>query len=402
MASKWICTVCGYVHEGDEPPDTCPVCGVPKEKFAPLVDVDDAAAADAVGAAAQDAAPATLEEVRDRAREKLQGVCAVYPSCDGIGEHLCNREAYGKKIGLGGAGSGASFAANSASLAAVKLRMRLVGEHFEPDTSADFLGQKLAFPIMGSSTAGFGGQDLMDERAFNDAALQGCLDAGTLSWRGDTEHYTLEHHATLDAIEAVGGRGIPIFKPRSQDDLKRLIERAVAAGVPALGVDLDGCGSTNMARAGQPVYRKSVTDLRELVTAASGTPFIAKGVLDPDDAEDCVDAGVRVVAVGNHGGRVLDSTLGTAEALPVIRERVGEGVTLTADGGVRTGYDALKLIALGADAVLIGRDLIRAVLGGGAPGVTLQMKRLQTVLAKAMLMTNCPTVSDITGDALVR
>lgn len=393
MAKVWRCTVCQYEHEGEEAPERCPVCGAPREKFVLVSEGEPEVVAEAGDT------PSTLEEVRDRARDKMQGICAVYPRCDGVFDHLCNREAYGNRIGLGGAGTGASFAANVSSLARHRLRMRLVGPHFEPDTSTRFLGQRLALPVMGSSTAGFGGHALMDERVFNDGALAGCLDAGTLSWRGDTEMYTLQSHATLDALEAVGGRGVPIFKPRSQDDLKRLMERAVEAGCPAVGVDLDGCGSTNMARAGQPVYRKSVAELRELVDHAS-IPFIAKGILDADDAEACVEAGVKVVAVSNHGGRVLDHTAGVAEVLPSIVERVGDQVTITADGGVRTGYDVLKMLALGADAVLLGRDLIRAVLGGGAPGVKLQMDRLRTVLAKAMLMTNCPTVRDITGAVL--
>ena len=400
MAKKWICTVCQYIHEGDAPPDRCPVCGAPREKFVLVEEgVASAGVASAGPPPSLSAPPTTLEEVRDRARDKLQNVCAVYPRCDGIGDHLCNREAYGNRIGLGGAGTGASFAANGSALGRLRLRTRLVGPHFEPDTSTVFLGRSLALPVMGSSTAGFGGFDPMDEAAFNQAAVAGCLDASTLSWRGDTERYTVTHHAALDAIEGAGGRGIPIFKPRSQDDLKRLIARAVTAGCPAVGVDLDGCGSTNMARAGQPVFRKSVAELKELVTLA-GIPFIAKGIMEADDAEACVEAGVRVIAVSNHGGRVLDSTPGVAEVLPEIVARVGQHATVTADGGVRTGYDVLKMLALGADAVLIGRDLIRAAIGGGATGVTLQLDRLRVVLGRAMLMTNCPTVAAIDGSVL--
>lgn len=397
MANVWRCSVCRYEHNEDESPERCPVCSAPREKFELVsggTNTDTPPRGDV-----SDDSPTTLEAVRDRARDKLQSVCAVYPQCDGISDHLCNREAYGNRIGLGGAGTGASFAANVSSLARHRLRTRLVGPHFEPNLATEFLGQKLALPVMGSSTGGFGGFDLMDERAFNQGAVQGCLQAGTISWRGDTEKYSLESHAALEAIEAAGGRGVAIFKPRAQDDLKGLIDRAVKAGCPAVGVDLDGCGSTNMAREGQPVYRKSVAELRELVSHA-GVPFIAKGIMDADDAEACAEAGVKVVAVSNHGGRVLDHTPGVAEVLPGIVERVGGRLTITADGGVRTGYDVLKMLALGADAVLIGRDLIRGVLGGGAPGVKLALDRLGTVLARAMLMTNCPTIKDIDSSLL--
>ena len=107
-----------------------------------------------------------------------------------------------------------------------------------------------------------------------------------------------------------------------------------------------------------------------------------------EDAVDCAEAGVRVVAVSNHGGRVLDSTPGVAEVLPAIVERLKGRVLVTADGGVRTGYDVLKMLALGANAVLVGRDVIRAAVGGGAAGVQMQMDRLGSVLSKAMVMTH--------------
>jgi len=90
-----------------------------------------------------------------------------------------------------------------------------------------------------------------------------------MTWRGDTWFYSEESFPSLDALELEGGYGIPIFKPRAQDILKRLIERAEKAGCPAVGVDLDGCGSTIMAKHGQQVYRKTVGDLRELVRATS-------------------------------------------------------------------------------------------------------------------------------------
>ena len=89
-----------------------------------------------------------------------------------------------------------------------------------------------------------------------------------------------------------------------------------------------------------------------------------------------------------------------AEVLPAIVERVGKNALITADGGVRTGYDVIKMLALGADAVLIGRDVIRAAVGGGSLGVRLQMERLQNTLKRAMKMTGCPNLSAVTSDIL--
>ena len=389
---KWICTVCDYVHEGEEPPEVCPVCGAPAEDFDLLPDETPAVTPSEPVA---ESTSLTLPAVRDRARDRLRGICGVYPACDGAGERICQREAYGLPIGMGGAGSGASFAANTTALAALKLHTRLIGPHVEPDTSCSFLGRTLSMPIMAASTSGVSRyNDAIGERAFCDAAVDGCLQAGTLSWRGDTFFYTLEDNPALDAIEGADGAGVPIFKPRAQDVLFALIERAERAGCPAVGVDLDGCGSTNMARAGQPVFRKSPAELAQLV-ASTSLPFIFKGVMHPDDAEACVAAGARVIAVSNHGGRVLDSTPGVAAVLPSVVARVAGRALVTADGGVRTGYDVLKMLALGADAVLIGRDVVRAAIGGGADGVRLQMQRLQTVLRKAMLMTGCADLAAI-------
>ncbi len=90
---------------------------------------------------------------------------------------------------------------------------------------------------------------------------------------------------------------------------------------------------------------------------------------------------------------MLDSTPGTAEVLPLIREQVGDKVILTVDGGVRTGYDVLKMLALGADAVLLGRDIIRAAVGSGSLGVRMHLEHIQKTLKKAMFMTGTKDLS---------
>ena len=100
----------------------------------------------------------------------------------------------------------------------------------------------------------------------------------------------------------------------------------------------------------QPVFRKSIQDIRELVDSTS-LPVIVKGLMCVEDAMDAIDGGVAAISVSNHGGRVLDHTPGTAEVLPEIVKAVNNKVMVIVDGGVRTGYDVLKFLALGADAV---------------------------------------------------
>jgi 4-hydroxymandelate oxidase len=393
--ADWTCTICYHVAEGEAPPERCPACASSRKMFVRTSGKPaENEPPESIGM------PQTLEEVRDRARAKLRGICGVYPACDGKPDRICQREAYGKPIGFGGAGSGASFTANVEALVSLKLRTRLVGKHFDPDTRLDFVGRELSVPAMGASTSGISRYgDAIDERDFCLATIRGCREAGTLSWRGDTYFYTVDDNPALDAIEAEGGGAVPIFKPRAQDVLKRLIERAERAGVPAVGVDLDGCGSTIMAKHGQPVFRKTAEDIRELVSSTS-LPFIVKGIMTPEDAGVCVEAGARVVAVSNHGGRVLDSTPGVAAVLPDIYARVGGRAVVVADGGVRTGFDVLKMSALGARAVLIGRDVIRAAVGGGTVGVRFHMERLRSVLAHAMIMTGCPDLASVGAEVL--
>jgi len=387
---KWFCTICYHEHETTEPPEFCAQCGADSRAII-------ATEPELTGAKTQEfeGLPKDLDAVRERARKKLKGVCAVYPLCDGKSDKICQREAYGKPIGFGGAGSGSSFAANVAAIAKPRLRTRLVGKHFEPDTIFNFFGRELSMPVMGASTAGVSRyNDTISELDFCRGTIRGCREAGTITWRGDTWFYTPEESPALDSIEAEEGHGVPIFKPRAQDVLKGLIARAEKAGCPAVGVDLDGCGSTIMARHGQPVFRKTVKDLKELAEW-SPLPFIAKGIMTPEDAEACVEAGVKLIAVSNHGGRVLDYTPGVAEVLPGIVRRVNGNALVTADGGIRTGYDVIKMLALGADAVLLGRDIIRAVVGSGSLGVKMHMERIHQTFKHAMVMTGCPDLISI-------
>ncbi len=375
--TRWYCSVCHTTSQSDEMPLVCENCGSDSRMIMDTAEI-----------------PETLEQVRDSARKKLKKICAVYPFCDGGDDRICQRQTYGSPIGIGGIGQGLSFRANCDALEGIRFNMSVVGDHFEPDAKCTFLGIPLAFPVLPSSTAGAGNyNDALDETAFCISVLRGAEEAGTIGLRGETWFYTLQNNPTLNAMAACSGYGIPVFKPRSQDSLKTLIEKAEALQCRAVGIDLDGCGSSLMKKHNQPVFKKSVKDIEELVTFTK-LPFITKGIMQPEEAAKCADAGAAVIGVSNHGGRVLDATPGVAEVLPAIRERLGTGITITADGGVRTGYDVLKLLALGADAVLLGRDIIRAAVGAGTLGVRLHLAHIRDTLEKAMFMTGVERLSD--------
>ncbi len=344
----------------------------------------------------------TLEEVRTKAREKLRGYCGVYQDCDGIASRKCQGHSYGSPIGIGAAGTGSSFANNMKALAAVRFNMRVIGEHFVPDTSTTLFGHKVSMPVYGAPVTGvssFGGAGVTTEEDFCRATVNGCKSAGTIGWRGDVHTYSLDRLFGIEAIEQAGGWGIKISKPRDQDTIIKILKRAEEAGVLAVGVDVDGCGSHNMDLSRISIYRKSKDELRELVESV-GLPFVVKGLMYPSEAEAAVKSGASAIVVSNHGGRVLDHTPGTAEVLPEIVRTVKGDITILVDGGVRTGYDVLKMLALGAEGVLVGRDIVRAAIGGAEEGVRVQMEYLKETLSKAMLMTVCKDLKSVDGSIL--
>jgi isopentenyl diphosphate isomerase/L-lactate dehydrogenase-like FMN-dependent dehydrogenase len=114
-----------------------------------------------------------------------------------------------------------------------------------------------------------------------------------------------------------------------------------------------------------------------------------------EDALMAVEAGVDAIVVSNHGGRVLDCTPGAADVIEDIAKAVKGKVTILVDGGVRTGVDVLKMIGLGADAVLIGRPFVTASFGGGVEGVCTYVNRLKSELSSTMILTGCQNISDI-------
>ena len=118
-----------------------------------------------------------------------------------------------------------------------------------------------------------------------------------------------------------------------------------------------------------------------------GGPLIVKGILDVDDARAAAAAGVEGIVVSNHGGRQLDGAMSTAQALPAIADAVGDRLTVLADSGVRSGTDVVRLVALGAKAVLLGRCWVYALAGRGQAGVSQVLELLENELRIAMILT---------------
>jgi L-lactate dehydrogenase (cytochrome) len=131
-------------------------------------------------------------------------------------------------------------------------------------------------------------------------------------------------------------------------------------------------------------------------------PMIIKGILDPQDARDAVSFGADGIVVSNHGGRQLDGVLSSARALPAIADAVKGDLAILADSGIRSGLDVVRMIALGADTVLLGRAFIYALAVAGGAGVSNLLGLIEKEMRVAMVLTGAKSISEIGSDSLVR
>ncbi len=336
-----------------------------------------------------------LNDIKQQATESLKGYCRVCKLCDG-------KACAGEVPGMGGIGTGSSFRANLEALNKIKVNLRTIHSAKQPNTKLTLFGRQLTSPIIAAPITGttynMGGK--LTELEFITSIVDGALAAGNLAMIGDGADPAM-YDSGITALQVQNGVGIPIIKPRFQAEIIKRISKAEEIGAQAVGVDIDGAGLVTMALKGQPVGPKTAQEIRELVNSTT-LPFILKGIMTPDEAEMAVAAGVAAIVVSNHGGRVLDHTPGAAEVLPAIVEKVGNRAIILVDGGIRSGLDILKLLALGAQAVLIGRPLIVGAFGGGSTGVKCVLEQLTRELEQSMILTNCSQISDINSSILYR
>ncbi|HBM2653573.1 TPA: alpha-hydroxy-acid oxidizing protein, partial [Enterobacter hormaechei subsp. hoffmannii] len=130
-------------------------------------------------------------------------------------------------------------------------------------------------------------------------------------------------------------------------------------------------------------------------------PMVIKGILDPEDAKDAVRFGADGIVVSNHGGRQLDGVLSSARALPAIADAVKGDLTILADSGIRNGLDIVRMLALGADSVMIGRAFVYALAAQGGQGVSNLLDLLEKEMRVAMTLTGVKRIADIDSSCLV-
>jgi isopentenyl diphosphate isomerase/L-lactate dehydrogenase-like FMN-dependent dehydrogenase len=337
-----------------------------------------------------------MKEIKDKARELMKGFCRVCKVCDG-------KACAGEVPGMGGLGTASSFKNNVTALAEVKFNMRLLHGAVEPDPSCSVLGYDLSMPVMAAPIGGvsfnMGGK--VSEEDYIDAVVGGSKECGVIGCVGDGVPPFI-HEAGYAAIKKNGGFGIPFIKPWEGEEMDEKFEKARATGCTAFGVDVDAAGLITLRQMGRPVSPKTPADLEKIIAKIHGwgAKFILKGIMTPDEAKLAVEVGVDAIVVSNHGGRVLDHTPGTAAVLPGIADAVKGKIDILVDGGIRDGADVLKMVALGADAVMIGRPISIAAVGGLQEGVETSFNTLKGQLLQAMVLTGSQTVEDITSRVL--
>lgn len=331
------------------------------------------------------------QEILENARTCMGPYCKACPVCNG---KACTSQ----MPGPGAKGTGTVAIRNYEKWQDICVNMDTICENGKADTSFEIFGRTYKAPIfaapIGAMKLHYG--DKYDDLEYNNILVPACADAGIVAFTGDGVNAAVMQGAT-EAIRAKDGKGIPTVKPWDVNTLQEKLELIKASGSFAVAMDIDAAGLPFLKNLTPPAGSKTTEELAEIVKAA-GVPFILKGIMTVKGALKAKEAGASAIVVSNHGGRVLDQCPATAEVLEEIVQAVGKDMKIFVDGGLRSGVDIFKALALGADAVLIGRPYVTAVYGGGAEGVATYTEKLTTELADTMTMCGAHNLSEISRE----
>ena len=345
----------------------------------------------------RDARPLTIADFEPLARSRMEPAAWDYYA-GGAGDELTladNREAWNRR----------------------RLRPHVLVDVSVVDLATSAFGATLEHPVI---VAPMAAHDLahFDGEV---ATARGAAAAGALLTLSTISSRPMEEVA---AAAAGAPRWFQLYEPTDREAARALVGRAADAGYSALvlTVDLPLPGNRERDRRNdfavelgvhlppdQPVDPRTgvvvlpTMDWEELdwLRSICPIPLIAKGILRADDARRAVDAGCDGIWVSNHGGRQLDTSIATADALPEVVGAIGGRALVVVDGGVRRGIDVLKALALGADLVAVGRPVLWGLAVDGAGGVKLVLEILRDELSLAMALAGCRTLDEITADLVV-
>ncbi len=332
----------------------------------------------------------TYQEVLQSARGQM-GPCKVCPVCDGRG---CRNTIPGP----GAKGVGDVAIRNYSAWQNVRVNMDTLCASGTPDTSLELFGHSYRIPVfagpVGAVQLHYGTK--YDDPAYNDILVAACRDNGILAFTGDGTNPAVMV-AACKAIKAADGFGIPTVKPWDVNTIAEKMALVRDSGAFAVAMDIDAAGLPFLKNLNPPAGSKTVEELAQVIADAK-LPFIVKGIMTARGAEKAVQAGASAIVVSNHGGRVLDQTPATAEVLPESADAVAGRCAVLVDGGIRSGVDVFKALAMGATAVLIARPFVNAVYGGAAEGVKALVDKLEAELSDTMSMCGAHSLAEISRD----
>jgi L-lactate dehydrogenase (cytochrome) len=352
----------------------------------------------------------------------------------------------------GGSYAEVTLGRNVADLAGVALRQRVLRDVSDLDLSTEIFGQKLALPVA-LGPVGLSGMyarrgEVQAARAAQAAGVQftlstvSCCSLDEVATRTEKPiwfqvYITKDRGFTRDMLAKAAGHGCPVLlftvdlpvpgsryrdvhsglhaPPGFRSQARRLLQ---ATGKPRWAWDVGVRGRPHSLGNVAHLFDRQTNLLDFLKWSGSNFDatltwkdieglraqwpgkFVIKGILDPDDARAAADCGVDGIVVSNHGGRQLDGVPSTARALPAIADAVGDRLTILADGGVRSGLDVVRMLALGADGVLLGRAWAYALAAQGGAGVTKLLEIIEAEMRVAMALTGVTSVQDMDSSIL--
>lgn len=338
--------------------------------------------------------PRTWAEIVESARPLIGDACHACLVCDG---RACSNSIPGP----GAKGTGVVARRNYDAWQQVMLNMDTLVAGDSVDTSVELFGHSLSFPLfigpVGDVNRHYGKS--IDTLGYNRMSLKAACAEGVAAFTGDGIPDDL-FIDSCSAISEVGGVGIPTVKPWSLEKSLEKIGIAKACSPMAVAMDVDAAGLPFLKGLNPPAGPKSPEELKRII-ASCDLPFIVKGVMTVKGALKASSAGADAIVVSNHGGRVLDGCPATAWVLPrIVSEMRAEypRVKILVDGGIRTGIDVFRALALGADGVLVCRPFVPAAYGAQEAGIAFLLRKMRSELEDAMMMCGARTIGDISAD----
>ena len=332
-------------------------------------------------------------ECIEQARERIGNYCKACPECNG---KACRNQ----MPGPGSKGIGDTAIRNYDKWKDIRLQMDTIAENKTVDTRLELFGKTFQYPFfagpVGAVQLHYG--DCQTDVTYNDILVSACAEYGIAAFTGDGVDSNVMVAATK-SIQKTDGIGIPTVKPWNLDTIKEKMNLVHTSKAFAVAMDIDAAGLPFLKNLDPPAGSKTVEELRQIIKLA-GAPFIVKGVMTVKGALKAKEAGADAIIVSNHGGRVLDQCPATAEVLETIANAVGDSMKILVDGGIRSGADVFKALALGADGVVIARPFVTAVYGGEKEGVRSYIEKIGSELEDTMKMCGVSSLNEINRDCV--